>query len=88
MLMGVIPLGLPVLSTESIIYHTCKNLLSTVSIDSCTVSVDSLEPIQLYHLLLWLGSGSNPVPPDLGADTVPTALPRPALLLCEITTDY
>ena len=30
----VLPLVLPVLLTESVIYHTCKNLLSTKSIDN------------------------------------------------------
>ena len=35
---------------------------------------------QLVSLLMTLvccGPGSNPVPPDLGADTLPTELPRP-----------
>ena len=38
---GVIPFVLPVLSTESIIFHTCKYLLLTEFIDSRIVSVDS-----------------------------------------------
>ena len=38
---GLIPLLLSVLSTYTFIYHTCKNLLSSESIDSRIVSVDS-----------------------------------------------
>ena len=38
---GLIQLVLHVLSTESVVYQTCKNLLSTVSIDSCIVLVKS-----------------------------------------------
>ena len=32
---------IPVLWAESVVYHKCENLLSTKSIDSCIVSIDS-----------------------------------------------
>ena len=32
--MGVIEMVLPVLSTETVVYHTCKNLLSTETIEN------------------------------------------------------
>ena len=38
---GVIPLVLPVLSTESIIHYTCKYLLETKSIDSLIVLINN-----------------------------------------------
>ena len=40
------------LLTESILYHTCKNLLSTESIDSCMVSVDSQFTSVIYRYCL------------------------------------
>ena len=33
--------------------------------------------VPLLTTLVCRGPGSNPVPPDLGADTLPTELPRP-----------
>ena len=38
-------------------------------------SGEQLEP--LLTTLVCRGPGSNPVPPDLGMDTLPTELPRP-----------
>ena len=35
--------------------------------------------VPLLTTVVCRGSGSNPVPPDLGADTLPTELPRPVL---------
>ena len=35
--------------------------------------------VPLLTTLVCRGPGSNPVPPDLGADTLPTELPRPVL---------
>ena len=37
------------LFTDPILYHTCKNLLSTESIDSCMVSVDSQFTSFIYR---------------------------------------
>ena len=38
--------------------------------------------VPLLTTLVCRGLGSNPVPPDLGADTLPTKLPRPVCKQC------
>ena len=50
---------------------------------SPTQKIRMLSGEQLVLLLKTLecrGPGSNPVPPDLGVDTLPTALPRPVII--------
>ena len=54
-IMGATSLVLPVLSTESVIYHPCKNVLSAKSIDSLLVSVDS----QITSIIYRYGLGQS-----------------------------
>ena len=77
--------GLTALSTLSVISRWClvvtgSSMLTFIVLSSPTLKIRVPSGEQLVTLLTTLvcrGPGSNPVPPYLGADSLPTELPRP-----------